>query len=67
MSWPRRRNPCARTTITPSSSLQVELGETTGAVFRQVERTNPARVVFDSLSEIRLGARALRYRRQIWP
>jgi circadian clock protein KaiC len=35
-------------------------------VFRQVERTNPARVVFDSLSEIRLLAREpLRYRRQI--
>jgi len=45
---------------------EVELGETTGAVFRQVERTNPARVVFDSLSEIRLLAREpLRYRRQI--
>jgi circadian clock protein KaiC len=45
---------------------EVELGETTGAVFRQVERTNPARVVFDSLSEIRLLAREpLLYRRQI--
>ena len=45
---------------------EVELGETTGAVFREVERTNPTRVVFDSLSEIRLLAREpLRYRRQI--
>ena len=45
---------------------EVELGETTDAVFRKVERTNPVRVVFDSLSEIRLLAREpLRYRRQI--
>jgi circadian clock protein KaiC len=45
---------------------EVELGETTSAVFHEVERTNPTRVVFDSLSEIRLLAREpLRYRRQI--
>jgi circadian clock protein KaiC len=45
---------------------EVELGETTGAVFQEVRRTNPTRVVFDSLSEIRLLAREpLRYRRQI--
>jgi circadian clock protein KaiC len=45
---------------------EVELGETTSAVFREVERTNPMRVVFDSLSEFRLLAREpLRYRRQI--
>jgi circadian clock protein KaiC len=45
---------------------EVELGETTKAVFDEVERTNPTRVVFDSLSEMRLLAREpLRYRRQI--
>jgi circadian clock protein KaiC len=45
---------------------EVELGETTSAVLDEVDRTNPARVVFDSLSEIRLLAREpLRYRRQI--
>src|SRR5882724_8879246 len=45
---------------------EVELGETTEAVFDEVERTNPTRVVFDSLSEMRLLAREpLRYRRQI--
>jgi circadian clock protein KaiC len=45
---------------------EVELAETTSAVLHEVERTNPARVVFDSLSEIRLLAREpLRYRRQI--
>jgi circadian clock protein KaiC len=45
---------------------EVELGETTSAVLHEVERINPTRVVFDSLSEIRLLARdPLRYRRQI--
>ncbi|MGH7397660.1 MAG: ATPase domain-containing protein [Candidatus Rokuibacteriota bacterium] len=45
---------------------EVELGETTQAVFEEVERINPTRVVFDSLSEMRLLAREpLRYRRQI--
>ena len=45
---------------------EVELGETTKAVLAEVERVNPTRVVFDSLSEMRLLAREpLRYRRQI--
>lgn len=45
---------------------EVELGETTRALLAEVERVNPSRVVFDSLSEIRLLARdPLRYRRQI--
>jgi circadian clock protein KaiC len=45
---------------------EVELAETTKAVLDQVERVNPTRVVFDSLSEMRLLAREpLRYRRQI--
>jgi len=45
---------------------EVELGETVGAVLTEVERTKPVRVVFDSLSELRLLARdPLRYRRQI--
>src|SRR4051794_15355766 len=45
---------------------EVELGETTKAVLSEVERINPSRVVFDSLSEMRLLAREpLRYRRQI--
>jgi circadian clock protein KaiC len=45
---------------------EVELGETTNAVLAEVERVNPTRVVFDSLSEMRLLAREpLRYRRQI--
>ena len=47
-------------------SSDLELGETTQAIFDAVERTNPSRVVLDSLSEIRLLAQSsLRYRRQI--
>ncbi|MFL6196942.1 MAG: ATPase domain-containing protein [Thermoanaerobaculia bacterium] len=45
---------------------EVELSETTRAVLDTVERVRPSRVVFDSLSEMRLLARdSLRYRRQI--
>ncbi|WP_419730691.1 ATPase domain-containing protein [Lichenicola sp.] len=45
---------------------EVELGETTRAVMQQVEALRPSRVVFDSLSEMRLLAQnPLRYRRQI--
>jgi circadian clock protein KaiC len=45
---------------------EVELIETTKAVLAEVERTRPTRVVFDSLSEMRLLAQnPLRYRRQI--
>src|ERR1700730_5752968 len=45
---------------------EVELAETTKAVLAEVERVAPTRVVFDSLSEMRLLAREpLRYRRQI--
>jgi circadian clock protein KaiC len=45
---------------------EVELSETTRTVLEAVERVRPARVVFDSLSEMRLLARdSLRYRRQI--
>jgi circadian clock protein KaiC len=45
---------------------EIELGEVTRSVLDEVERVRPLRVVFDSLSEIRLLARdPLRYRRQI--
>jgi circadian clock protein KaiC len=45
---------------------EVELGETTRQVLAEVQRADPARVVFDSLSEMRLLAQnPLRYRRQI--
>ena len=45
---------------------EVELGETLRGVFEHVQRLQPRRIVFDSLSELRLLARdSLRYRRQI--
>jgi len=44
----------------------VELGDTVKSVLERVEALNPTRVVFDSLSELRMLAReSLRYRRQI--
>ncbi|GGZ06183.1 circadian clock protein KaiC [Pseudoduganella plicata] len=47
-------------------SAEVELGETTRGVMEQVSAVKPARVVFDSLSELRLLAQnPLRYRHQI--
>ena len=45
---------------------EVELGETTKVILADVEQNRPTRVVFDSLSELRLLAgNPLRYRRQI--
>lgn len=45
---------------------EVELGETTKKILADVAALKPARVVFDSLSELRLlSGNALRYRRQI--
>jgi circadian clock protein KaiC len=45
---------------------EVELAETTRKVMNQVDQVKPVRVVFDSLSEMRLLAQnPLRYRRQI--
>src|SRR5688572_11822338 len=45
---------------------EVELSETTRAILSDVEKLQPTRVVFDSLSELRLMAgNPLRYRRQI--
>jgi circadian clock protein KaiC len=60
------------TTLDPERELtvfhpaEVELSETTGLMFKEVERLDPARVVIDSLSELRLLAQSpLRYRRQV--
>jgi circadian clock protein KaiC len=45
---------------------EVELSETTKAILKEVETYRPARVVFDSLSELRmLASSPLRYRRQM--
>jgi circadian clock protein KaiC len=45
---------------------EIELGETVGLITAEVERTGAVRVVFDSLSEMRLLAQdGLRFRRQV--
>lgn len=45
---------------------EVELQETTKVLLAEIDRVKPARVAFDSLSELRLLAQStLRYRRQI--
>lgn len=47
-------------------SSEVELTETTKLLLEAVDRVEPARLAFDSLSELRLlSETALRYRRQI--
>jgi len=47
-------------------AAEIELGETSRGVMDQVDLVKPARIVFDSLSEMRLLAQnPLRYRRQI--
>jgi circadian clock protein KaiC len=52
--------------ITMYPAAEVELQETTNRILAAVETTNPSRVIFDSLSEMRLLAQSsLRYRRQI--
>jgi circadian clock protein KaiC len=45
---------------------EIELSETTNTLLQDVEQIRPSRLIFDSLSELRLLAgTALRYRRQI--
>jgi circadian clock protein KaiC len=54
------------TQVTMYHPSEVELSKTTKRVLEAVERVNPSRIVFDSLSEIRLLAQnPLRYRRQV--
>jgi circadian clock protein KaiC len=62
----------AEASLDPSRELtvfhpaEIELNETTQLVFDRVQALNPARIVLDSLSELRLLAQdPLRYRRQI--
>lgn len=62
----------AEITLDPSQELtilqpaEMELSETSQLIFGKVEELNPARIVIDSLSELRLLAQsALRYRRQV--
>ncbi|HEY0333929.1 MAG TPA: ATPase domain-containing protein [Stenotrophomonas sp.] len=52
--------------ITVFHPVEVELGETTKLILDRVAQLDPARVVIDSLSELRLLAQSsLRYRRQV--
>ena len=52
--------------VTMYKSSEVELAETTKRLLAAVEGANPSRIVFDSLSEVRLLAQSsLRYRREI--
>src|SRR4030095_112072 len=45
---------------------EVELSDTTSSILSEVERRQPTRIVFDSLSELRLLAQhPLRYRREV--
>ncbi len=60
------------TTLEPDSQYtmfqpaEMELGVATSAVLKEVERIGPARIVFDSLAEMRLlSQNSFRYRRQI--
>lgn len=57
-------DPSLRQTLVHTSDL--ELGETVRMAIAEIERAKPTRVVFDSLSEIRLLSQgSLRYRRQV--
>jgi len=57
-------DPKAQQTVLYSAEL--ELGETVQMVMAEVDRVKPKRLVFDSLSEIRLLSQgSLRYRRQV--
>lgn len=52
--------------LTVLQPAEMELGETTQMIFDRVDTLTPARIVLDSLSELRLLAQnPLRYRRQI--
>jgi circadian clock protein KaiC len=62
----------SETTLDPAREVTIlhpadmELNETTNLVFDRVKATKPTRIVFDSLSEMRLLAQSpLRYRRQV--
>lgn len=59
-------HPMAADNYTLYHPAEIELGEMVQGVLEMAERTQPSRVVFDSLSEVRLLARdSLRYRRQV--
>jgi circadian clock protein KaiC len=60
------RNLSGDSQLTVFNPSELELGETTEAMIAEITKHKPARVVLDSLSELRLVAQnSLRYRRQI--
>ena len=75
--WPVRQLPIIEMTpevddLSPEAQYtvfhpaDVEMADTVAAVLRKVDELQPTRIVFDSLSELRMLARdPLRYRRQI--
>src|SRR3546814_5096663 len=57
---------CSSDLLTILHPAEVELSETINLIFDKVASLDPVRVVFDSLSELRLLAQSpLRYRRQV--
>jgi len=65
-SWPRPTKCWAKGGNNRSSTLGRELGGTLRLIQEKVEEVKPSRIVFDSLSEMRLLAQdPLRYRRQV--
>jgi circadian clock protein KaiC len=63
---PSERSLSASAQLTVFNPSELELGETTEAMIAVVNEVRPHRVVFDSLSELRLVAQnSLRYRRQV--
>jgi circadian clock protein KaiC len=63
---PTETNLEADQTYTVFHPSEVELSDTTQAILKEVNDVKPARIVFDSLSELRLLAgNPLRYRRQV--
>lgn len=63
---PSERNLQVEVPYTMFHPADVELSETVARVLDEVDRIKPSRVVFDSLSELRLlSENTLRYRRQI--
>ncbi|QEG40939.1 ATPase domain-containing protein [Roseimaritima ulvae] len=59
-------NEDSRLQYTMFEPVEIELGTTVDGVLERVKQLNPQRVVFDSLSEMRLLSQSsLRYRRQI--
>ncbi len=58
-SWSPPNSASIPSTAEPDPRLDLELGETVRMALAEIERVNPVRVVFDSLSEIRVLSQGL--------